>query len=98
MSNKVARYKDEKTLQFISEWFKDIHDNDFYFSGQFVGLLDLYQTYHEFTTPQAYADYRMDASTFAKCLVACKILDIGGRFRYAPDYEPAPSAITRATA
>lgn len=98
MSNKLARYKDEKVLTFISEWFKDIHQNDFYELGKYKVLEDLYQSYHEFTTPMSYVEYRMDMSTFAKCLIACKILDIGGRFRYAPDYQPAPSAITRATA
>lgn len=98
MVNKLAAYKDEQILTFISEWFADVHGNNFYSDERFVTLIDLYQSYCEFTLPMVHYELRMDINTFAKCVVACKILDIGGRFRYAPTYEPAPSAITRATA
>lgn len=98
MANTLAKYKDPEVLQFLSDWFEDVHGNSFARDGEFVTLADLYQTYHEYTVPIQYTRFRMDINTFAKCVVACKILDIGGRFRYQPTYDPAPSAITRATA
>lgn len=98
MSNKLARYKDPEVLAFISKWFAEVHDNQFHREDRFVGLTDLYQSYHEYTMPIKCTAFRMDINMFAKCIVACKILDIGGRFRHVPTYEPAPSAITRATA
>lgn len=99
MSNTLAVYRNPDILTLVSQWFSDTYGvTASKQGGGFLTIRDLYQSFSEYTIAPKYADRRLNMSEFAKCIVACKILDIGGRYRYVPDYEPAPSAITRATA
>ena len=96
--NKLAKYKDPEILSLVSQWFEEIYGTEASADEGFLSLEDLYQSFTEYTLEPKYTHQRLDINQFAKCIVACKILDIGGRFRYAPTYQPAVSAITRATA
>lgn len=98
MSNKLALYKNPEVIAVVNEWFQTTHDNDFYEPAKILGVADMYQSYHHFTLPIQYTHYRMDINMFAKCLAAAKILDIGGRWRYAENYQPSKYELTRATA
>jgi hypothetical protein len=98
MPNKLAKYKDPETLALVSNWFKEIYGDEAHADTGFLTIHDLYQSFSEYTIEERYLHQRMNVNEFAKCVVACRILDIGGRFRYQPTYEPAVSAITRATA
>lgn len=96
--NKIAPYKNPEILALVSRWFEETYGDVAAKDDGFLTVHDLYQSFSEYTVDPKYIHQRLNASEFAKCIVACKILDIGGRFRVAPTYEPAPSAITRATA
>ena len=95
MPNRLASYKNPEILEVVATWFERKHNNDI---DYFVTLAELYQSYYEFTLPPMYTFQRLNINEFAKCLVACKIIDIGGKYTHLPDHIPAPSAITRATA
>lgn len=60
MANKVAAYRNEEILDFISKWFSTEFDNGLSREGEFVTVADLYQYYHEFTTPADLVRFRMD--------------------------------------
>lgn len=96
--NSYAPYKNPEILALVSRWFKEIYGETAAKEDGFLTVADLYQSFTEYTLDPKYAHQRLNINEFAKCIVACKILDIGGRFRLAPSYKPAPSAITRATA
>ena len=98
MPNKLAPYKNPEILELVSTWFEQCYGVEAYDNDRFVTIEDLYQSFSEYTVDPKYVHQRLNINEFAKCIVACKILDIGGRFRYEPSYEPAVSAITRATA
>ena len=98
MSNTLAVYKNPEVLETVMDWFQATYGNLAVDYSRFLGVQDLYQSYHEYTTDPKYVFKRLNVNEFAKCLVACRIIDIGGSFRLIPNYEPAPSAITRATA
>lgn len=93
-----APYKNPKILALVSQWFEETYGTEASAEDGFLTVKDLYQSFSEYTLDPKYIHERLNVNEFAKCIVACKILDIGGRFRYAPTYDPAPSAITRATA
>lgn len=94
MANKLAAYKNPDTLQFVRSALEPFLSDP---PTVHPTLADLYQHYHEYTTPPEYDRYRMDGATFAKCVVACRIVDTGGGFRYVDSYKPARSAIAYAT-
>lgn len=98
MGNRTARYDSEYTLSVIRLWFKQNHENKYKRDNAPVSLEDLFQSYHRFTASPSRAFDRMDIHTFAKCLVACKILDMGGYWELRPNYTPKRYEITRATA
>lgn len=93
-----AAYKNPEILALVSAWFKETYGEEASAEGGFLTVKDLYQSFSEYTLDPKYIHQRLNINEFAKCIVACKILDIGGRFRYVESYDPAPSAITRATA
>lgn len=97
MPNKLAPYKNPDTLKLVAKWFEKTYGEEAVAVGKFLTVEDLYQNFSEYTLNPRYIHQRLDINQFAKCIVACKILDIGGRFVHRPEYEPAPSAITRAT-
>jgi hypothetical protein len=96
--NSYAPYKNPDILAVVSQWFEETYGTTAHKENGFLTVHDLYQSYSEYTLDPKYLHYRLNVNEFAKCIVACKILDIGGRFRYAPSYVPTVSAITRATA
>jgi len=98
MTNKLAVYKNAEILALVSKWFSETYGESAYKEDGFLSVRDLYQSFSEYTLDRRFIDKRMNLNEFAKCIVACKILDIGGRFRYVPNYEPRPTAITKATA
>lgn len=98
MPNKLAPYKNPEILELVFQWFETTYGNEAISPSGFLTIEDLYQNFSEYTVDPKYVHQRLNINEFAKCIVACKILDIGGRFRYEPSYEPARSAITRATA
>lgn len=98
MANRLAVYDNPEVLRLVSEWFKVTYGVTAHAEVGFLTIRDLYQSFSEYTIGRAFIDRRLNLSEFAKCVVACKILDIGGRFVYVPTYEPIRSAITRATA
>lgn len=98
MPNRLASYKNPEILELVSTWFKTTYGETAQKQSGFLTVADLYQSFSEYTISPEYAQYRLNIQEFAKCLVACRILDIGGVFMYRPEYEPKPSAITRATA
>lgn len=91
MSNKTALYKNEHILNVISGWFNNTPPTQ-----DARTLPQLFQLYHEYTTDPNLTFARMSINDFAKCLVACKIIDISGKFTYIPEYTPSKSAVTRA--
>lgn len=95
--NRLAPYKNPEILALVSEWFEATYGTEASRENGFLTVQDLYQSFSEYTLDPRYINQRLNASEFAKCVVACKILDIGGRFRLTPHYQPAVSAITRAT-
>lgn len=97
MPNKLAPYKNPKILELVSKWFEVTYGEEAISPNGFITVEDLYQNFSEYTLDPRYVRSRLNINEFAKCIVACKILDIGGRFVHRPEYEPAPSAITRAT-
>lgn len=97
MANKTAVYRDEHILGVVEAWFKEAHNNEYGEKGVFVTVHDLYQSYCEYTIGREYISARMTMSQFAKCLAACKIVDIGGRWRYIKEYQPTNYDLTRAT-
>ena len=97
MPNKLAPYKNPETLALVSQWFKETYGDTAGKKDGWLTVADLYQSFSEYTVDPRYIHQRLNVNEFAKCIVACKILDIGGRFRYVPSYRPAPSAVTRAT-
>lgn len=94
MSNKLAVYDNPDVLRVVAGWFERKHQNSF--PG--ASLYDMYQSYSEYTLSPRLVYQRMDVSSFAKCLVACKIIDVNGGWSYEPDYTPKRYEITRATA
>lgn len=98
MAGKIAAYDTPRTKEVVAQWFEEKHDNEFRLDDRLATIADLFQSFHEYTTPIVYTYERMDVSTFAKCLVACKIIDVGGWWVYRPDYTPLRYEITRATA
>ena len=98
MSNTLAVYRNPEILELVSTWFQETYGEVAYTKNGFMSVRDLYQSFCDYTINPQFADRRLNLNEFAKVIVACKILDIGGRFKYVPTYEPAPSAITRATA
>jgi len=98
MSNTLAVYKNPDILALVAKWFKETYGQIAALDDGFLTVKDLYQSYSEYTIDPKYIHQRLNLNEFAKCIVACKILDIGGRFIHRPEYEPAVSAITRATA
>lgn len=96
--NNYAPYKNREILDLVSKWFAETYGETAAKEDGFLTVHDLYQSYSEYTLDPKYIHMRLNVNEFAKCIVACKILDIGGRFRHAPSYRPTPSAITRATA
>lgn len=98
MPNRLASYKNPETLELVHRWFKTTYGNTAQKDRGFYTVSELYQSFSEYTIDPEYADRRLNLQEFAKCLVACKIIDIGGVFMHRPEYAPKPSAITRATA
>ena len=98
MANKLAVYNNPEVLAIVSEWFEKTYGKVAAVDNGFLTVKDLYQSFSEYTVDPKYLQQRLNLNEFAKCIVACKILDIGGRFVHRPEYEPAVSAITRATA
>lgn len=98
MPNTLAVYRNPDILALVSKWFEETYGETASKDNGFLTVRDLYQSFSEYTIDPKYVDVRLNVNEFAKVIVACKILDIGGRFRYMPEYEPAVSAVTRATA
>ena len=98
MSNTLAVYRNPEILALVSKWFEETYGKVAALDNGFLTVKDLYQSFSEYTVDPKFIRQRLNLNEFAKCIVACKILDIGGRFVYRPEYEPAVSAITRATA
>jgi hypothetical protein len=98
MANRLAVYNNPEILAMVSRWFKETYGEVAALDNGFLTVKNLYQSYSEYTIAPEFIHERLNLSEFAKCIVACKILDIGGRFMYRPEYEPAISAVTRATA
>lgn len=98
MPGRLAPYKNPEVLEVVSQWFKETYGETAQKRNKVLIVYDLYQSYCEYTIRPEYTHQRLNASEFAKCIVACKILDIGGVFQHRPTYEPAVSAVTRATA
>ena len=98
MSNTLAVYKNQEILALVAKWFEETYGHEAHLEKGYMTVEDLYQSFSEYTIAPQFIRQRLNINEFAKCIVACKILDIGGRFRLVPTYEPAPSAITRATA
>lgn len=98
MANKLAVYNNPYILAVVSRWFEETYGKVAALDNGFLTVRDLYQSYSEYTVSPEFIHERLNLSEFAKCIVACRILDIGGRFVYRPEYKPAISAITRATA
>lgn len=98
MSNSVAVYRDPVILALVSKWFEDTYGVSASSGDGYLMIVDLYQSFSEYTIGRQFAYQRLNIDQFAKCLVACKIIDIGGRFRVVPTYQPSNSAITRAKA
>lgn len=92
MTNRKAKYDDEKTLKIIREWFEN--------QGTFNGnLKELYQSYYEYVVAPEYVFERMDIHTFAKCLVACRIIEVvQNHWALRENYTPKRYEIVKATA
>jgi len=99
MANKLAHYKDPEFIAFMREWFQAEFNGDWHKPNEAVYTLDLYQKYHEYTTPAELYDKRVDYALFVKCLRASGIIDIGGRWRLLEDPSIlSPKSIHRLTA
>jgi len=92
-----AAYKNPETLAVLLRWFEQTYGTTASKEDGYLTIQDLYQSYCEYTIDPLYVSQRLNINEFAKCVVACRILDIGGQFVHRPSYQPAPSAITRAT-
>lgn len=62
-----------------------------------VVLEDLYELYYRWAGKWENRFYRINFDQFAKCVMAARIMDIGGRWRMATDWNPTPGQIRRVT-
>ena len=85
MANKLAHYKDPEFISFMREWFQAEFNGDWHKPNYAIHSLEVYQRYHEYTTPTELYDKRVDYARFVKCLRASGIIDIGGRWRMLDD-------------
>jgi len=108
MANKLAPYKDEAIIKAINKWWRETYpfneahvDNHRDFSTfeelKVLTISDLYQSYYIWCEPIKNANFRLTKDQFAKCLMAARIIDIGGRWRQATDWEPTEGQIRRVT-
>jgi hypothetical protein len=62
-----------------------------------VVIDDLYELYYRWAGDWHHRFYRLNFDQFAKCVMAAKIMDIGGKWRMATDWNPTPDQIRRVT-
>lgn len=95
MVNRLAPYKDPDFIHFMRDWFEKNYANDAHVPGHVVTALELYQNYHEYTTPSWLYEYRLEFPRFLKVLRACRITDIGGRWQRLDYVTPTERQIRR---
>lgn len=110
MGNKLAAWKESALIEAVDKWWHETYpfneaNADNHPTGQrayprhipVLKLGDLYQSYYMRTVAPNMAAFRLSQEEFAKCLMAAKIMDIGGKWRQATEWEPTEDQIRRVT-
>lgn len=104
----LTPYRDKTVLSTVEDWWDQTYPNnkatkpnvihpDGWFEREPVTILHLYQSYCEYTLALALYPSRLDLNQFAKCLVACHILDIGtGSWVRSDEWQPKEYELRRA--
>lgn len=94
MSNKQAPYKDQKRMRSIRDWWTITYPDN---RAQ-ATMIELYFSYQQYAGLDVSHVSFIDPNQFAKCLVAAKIADTGGRYAMIDIWEPKAYEIARAKA
>lgn len=98
MTNKLAPYNNPDTMGKIRGWWDTIYPENK--AGSFdspLSLIELYQSFEQYSDMDIYSVDWIDANQFAKCLVAAKIADIGnGTWKMLENWVPKEYEIRRA--
>lgn len=106
----LSPYKNEDILKTIEAWWKETYpenkaqgepnkfDKNGWFTRYPVSILDLFQSYCEYTLPKERYEARLEIDQFAKCITQCRIMDLGGTWVRSEDWEPKDYEVRRAVA
>lgn len=98
MTNKRAPYNDPDTMATISDWWRVTYPENK--AGNYdapMHIIELYQSYENYTGMNRYSQGWMDVNQFAKCLVAAQIADLGnGTWQILENWTPKEYEIRKA--
>lgn len=106
MANRVAAWQNPSIVGAVDSWWKDQFPYNeanattvaAYKAVPTVTIMDLYDLYYSWADNWRYRSFRLNFDQFAKCLMAARVMDIGGGiWRQAVDWEPTADQIRRVT-
>ena len=101
MANKQAAWLDETIIEAVDTWWHKqfpLNEANYINANRTVTVEDLYHSYYDWATQWERRAYRVNLDQFAKCLMAARIMDIGGIWRQAAEWNPTADQIRRVTA